>query len=219
MFPDLAGGAPALLPARCLGAGAGPWPPVAPGCRGRAASGGLRESRPGPRSGTEAALLSPAPLQPVLRGRAATHCDTCVMGTSGVSPSRSRSSATLLVLKKWVVLTSSSMGLFTVGKGVGQHVRPPRKARGGRARGWPEPGSRVRPPAPHPAAGQTCTPRALPQTDRTCACRDARGTGTVHGASARGSGVGVEAAPPEPEAGDQWRAPDTRAGRGLSPGI
>lgn len=41
-----------------------------------------------------------------------THCDTWVMGVSSVSPSRSRSSAKLFVLKKWGVLTSSSVGLF-----------------------------------------------------------------------------------------------------------
>ena len=46
------------------------------------------------------------------------------MGVSSASPSRSRSSAKLLVLMKWAVLTSSSVGLFfTVGKDVGQRVR------------------------------------------------------------------------------------------------
>ena len=57
------------------------------------------------------------------------------MGVSSVSPSRSRSSAKLLVLMKWAVLTSSSVGLFfTVGKDVGQCVRHD----GRRAQGCPE---------------------------------------------------------------------------------
>lgn len=47
-----------------------------------------------------------------------THCDTWVMGVSSVSPSRSRSSAKLFVLKKWGVLTSSSVGLFLTVKKV-----------------------------------------------------------------------------------------------------
>lgn len=52
-----------------------------------------------------------------LPGHAGTHCDTWVMGASSVSPSRSRSSAKLLVLRNWGVLTSSSVGLFlTVAK-------------------------------------------------------------------------------------------------------
>lgn len=47
------------------------------------------------------------------------------MGVSRVSPSRSKSSAKLLVLMKWGVLTSSSVGLFLTEEKVwGEQVRP-----------------------------------------------------------------------------------------------
>lgn len=91
----------------CPGTGPAPgsrWP------RWRRAGG-----RGWPGTGREPLSLAPR--------RAGTHCDTWVMGASSVSPSRSRSSVKLLVLRKWGTLTSSRVGLFlTAGGQCGPHV-------------------------------------------------------------------------------------------------
>lgn len=90
---------------------------MAAGCWVSRQHPGTRTNLPSPCA--SAFPLSPMPLQPSLSGRVGTHCDTWVMGASSVSPSKSRSSAKLLVLRKWGGFTSSSVGLFLTVERVG----------------------------------------------------------------------------------------------------
>lgn len=137
-----------------------------------------------PRAGT--AVAPPSPTPPARRPCAGgTHCDTWVMGVSSVSPSRSRSSAKLLVLVNWAVLTSSSVGLFfTAGKDVGQHVRPQRRAcrqrgpRVGQSRAW------MLTPTCHRGCGADLRPASLPAEGIYARGRERRGDGA--GSPARG---------------------------------
>lgn len=130
-----------------------PWRPVAPGCSGQAAGG------------TGCAGPRPPPVPRLPASGSGTHCDTWVIGASSVSPSRSRSSVKLLVLRKRVGLTSSSAGLLlTAREGVGVHQAW--AGRGGqRAPGPPALGCHARPGPSPPSGGPTFTP-SLPSSGR-----------------------------------------------------